>query len=95
MKSYTLESYYNELHNIQKREDRIISEAEWYIDNRTSIRDVADNFMISKSTVYDDFTIRLKALDYDLYKEAMSILHYNNIHSYEKMIANKSYNKTR
>ena len=90
-----LENCYNKLLNQEKREKRILEEATWYTDNRSSIRDVADNFMVSKSTVYDDFTIRLKALDYDLYKEAMSILHYNNIHSYEKMIANKSYNKTR
>lgn len=87
-----IESYYNEIVNQQKREDRILAEADWFIDNRTSIRDVADNFSIGKSTVHRDFTIYLKHLDYDKYKEVMSILHYNKINSCNKM---NNYNRTK
>lgn len=64
---------------------RTINEANWYLDHRTSIRDVAENFMVSKSTVHRDFTIRLKEYDRDLYSEVVYLLRFNKKHTVEKM----------
>lgn len=45
-------------------------------------RDVADNFMVGKSTVWLDFTKRLKHID-----RVHWLLSYNKRHSVEKMNA--------
>lgn len=37
-----------------EREKWIIDEANWYLDNQSSVRDVAANFMVGKSTVWRD-----------------------------------------
>lgn len=66
-------------------EQRAIDEAQWYIDHRSSVRDVAENFMVSKSTVYTDFTHRLKHINQDLYGEVLTLLHYNKAHCIDKM----------
>lgn len=68
-------------------EQRIRDEAQWYIDHRSSVRDVAENFMVSKSTVYRDFTQCLKYIDSDLYGEVLVLLSYNKAHCIDKMAA--------
>lgn len=68
-----------------EREKRIIAEAEWYLDHQSSVRDVAANFMVGKSTVWDDFTKRLKHIDMELYDRVRWLLTYNRRHSVEKM----------
>lgn len=50
-------------------------------------RDVADNFMVGKSTVWLDFTKRLKHIDMELYDRVHWLLSYNKRHSVEKMNA--------
>ena len=70
-----------------EREKRIIDEANWYLDNQSSVRDVAANFMVGKSTVWDDFTKRLKYIDMELYDRVRWLLSYNRRHSVEKMNA--------
>lgn len=76
---------YNQMIKQDEIESRVRNEAEWYLDERTSIRDVAENFCISKSTVYKDLSERLKYIDYDLYDEVRCLLHYNRVHAVEKM----------
>lgn len=66
-------------------EQRVKDEAQWYIDHRSSVRDVAEHFKISKSTVYTDFTQRLKYIDQDLYEKVLMLLHYNKVHCIDKM----------
>lgn len=66
-------------------EQRVRDEAQWYIDHRSSVRDVAENFMVSKSTVYKDFTQCLKYIDQDLYGEVLALLRYNKEHCIDKM----------
>lgn len=70
-----------------EREKRIVAEANWYLDNQSSVRDVAANFMVGKSTVWDDFTKRLKHIDMELYDRVRWLLSYNRRHSVEKMNA--------
>ena len=67
-----------------EREKRIVAEANWYLDNQSSVRDVAANFMVGKSTVWDDFTKRLKYIDMELYDRVRWLLSYNRRHSMEK-----------
>lgn len=76
---------YNKVLKEQQREQRIVDEAKWYLDNKSSIRDVAKNFMISKSTIWLDFTERLKYINTELYDEVKYLLKYNRIHCVEKM----------
>lgn len=76
---------YSQLKQQMEREQRILDEANWYLDHKSSVRDVADNFCRSKSGVYRDFTVELKWLDYDLYQEVLVLLSYNKRHCVEKM----------
>ena len=70
-----------------EREKRIIDEANWYLDNQSSVRDVAANFMVGKSTVWRDFTVCLKHIVMELYDRGRWLLSYNRKHSGEKMDA--------
>lgn len=72
-----------------EREKRIIDEANWYLDNQSSVRDVAANFMVSKSTVWRDFTVCLKYIDTELYDRVRWLLSYNRKHSVDKMNASR------
>lgn len=77
----------DKLQQEQEREQRIIDEAHWYLDNKSSVRDVAANFMVGKSTVWRDFTKSLKHIDIELYDRVCWLLSYNKKHSVEKMNA--------
>ena len=41
-----MEQEYAKMIREYEREKRIIDEANWYLDNKSSVRDVADNFMV-------------------------------------------------
>ena len=82
-----MEQEYARMIREYEREKRIIDEANWYLDNKSSVRDVADNFMVVKSTVWLDFTKRLKHIDMELYDRVHWLLSYNRRHSVEKMNA--------
>jgi putative DeoR family transcriptional regulator (stage III sporulation protein D) len=61
-----------------KIEDRILSEAQWIIDNpRTSIRQLAGEFCMSKSQVHRDLH-ELRFIDDDLYIQVKIILRSHN-----------------
>lgn len=43
-------------------EDRIVEEANYLVNNRSTVRETAKHFGVSKSTVHNDITVQLKKL---------------------------------
>ena len=58
-------------------EERCVILARYLIDNNATVRAVARNFGISKSTVHKDVTQILKNVDQTLYAQAKDILEIN------------------
>lgn len=56
---------------------RAIELAEYIIENQTTVRDAAKKFGISKSTVHNDVSERLKKLNPSLYADVRKILDIN------------------
>lgn len=56
---------------------RTIDEAQYMLDTKKTIREIAQVFNVSKSTVHKDLHERLIEINYDLYKEIDSILKYH------------------
>ena len=56
---------------------RVYSIASSIVDNGLTVREAAKRFNVSKSTVHSDVTMRLEALDYDLYNEVRQVLDFN------------------
>lgn len=52
---------------------RVLNEASHVINTKDTIRVTADKFNVSKSTVYNDLSDRLKKLDNDLSKKINNI----------------------
>lgn len=57
--------------------NRVKKEAKYMSENRTTVRQTAKEFKISKTTVHDDITQRLKKVDGELYKEVREVIDYN------------------
>ena len=57
--------------------DRVINESNYIINTGKTIREVADIFGVSKSTVHNDITKRLLEIDKKLYEKVSSILQYH------------------
>lgn len=64
-----MKSYYNE--------DKIIAMANYILDNKTTIRATAKHFNIPKSTVHQDLTVKLKYINYSLYKQIKILMEDN------------------
>ncbi len=58
-------------------EERAIELAHYVIENKSTVREVAKKFYISKSTVHKDIAERLALLDRDLYLEVKQVLEEN------------------
>ena len=58
----------------QEMEERILNEAFYIIKTKQSIRNVAEAFKISKSSVHKDLTIRLEVINPSLYSIVSEIL---------------------
>ena len=56
---------------------RVIDEANYMLDTKKTIREIAKIFNVSKSTVHKDLHERLLDIDYNLYEEIDSILKYH------------------
>ncbi len=56
---------------------RAITEAEYIIKTKATVRDTAKAFDVSKSTVHKDVAERLKNIDLALYGEVKKILDFN------------------
>lgn len=57
--------------------DRVINESNYIIETNKTIREVADKFGVSKSTVHNDVRKRLMEIDKKLYEKVSSILEYH------------------
>lgn len=57
--------------------NRIIKESEYIINTGQTIRQVANIFEVSKSTVHKDLSHRLLEIDQNLYKKVAEILKYH------------------
>lgn len=57
--------------------NRVLREAEYIINTKDTIRNIAKVFNVSKSTVHKDLKERLIDLDEYLYNEVSSILKYH------------------
>ena len=58
-------------------EERTIQLAKYLIENGATVRQAAEQFGISKSTVHKDITTRLKKLNTALYDSAQEVLRTN------------------
>lgn len=58
-------------------EERACDLASYLIDNRTTVRDAAARFGISKSTVHKDLTERLQRVNPGLYAQVRQLLDWN------------------
>ena len=58
-------------------EDRCVILAKYLIDNKSTVRAVAREFNVSKSTVHKDVTQVLKSVDVKLYGQVKEILEIN------------------
>ena len=56
---------------------RVIDEANYMIDTKQTIREIAKIFNVSKSTVHKDLHERLIDIDFKLYQQIDSILKYH------------------
>lgn len=56
---------------------RVIDEAKFIVNTKDTIRQVADVFKVSKSTVHKDMQKRLIFLNSNLYDKVSSILNYH------------------
>lgn len=57
--------------------ERVIREARYITQYRTTVRETAKALGFSKSTVHKDITTRLRLIDPSLYKEVKSLLSFN------------------
>jgi len=57
--------------------NRVLKEAEYIINTKDTIRDIAKVFNVSKSTVHKDLKERLFDIDEYLYNEVSTILKYH------------------
>lgn len=56
---------------------RILDEAEFMIETKKTIREIATVFKVSKSTVHKDLHERLMYVNKDLYSKVVDILQYH------------------
>lgn len=57
--------------------ERVIKEAEYIIETKSTVRAAALHFNISKSTVHKDVTERLKEIDKQLFNDVREVLNTN------------------
>ena len=57
--------------------ERVFKESKYIIDTGKTVREIAKDFEVSKSTVHKDLTDRLLEIDNNLYKKVSKILQYH------------------
>lgn len=57
---------------------RVISEANYIIITNKTVREISKYFKVSKSTVHDDLSKKLKNIDLNLYNKVNKILNYHS-----------------
>lgn len=75
--------------------ERIISMANFILENHTTIRATAKEFNIPKSTVHHDLSTKLKYINYSLFKEVKKLLeeNFNIKHIHGGMSTKNKYEK--
>lgn len=63
--------------NSEEIDERVLKEAMQMIKDNTTVRELADWFGVSKSTVHKDVTIRLRKKNKELYDKVQIILKKN------------------
>lgn len=58
-------------------EKRTLQEAKYIIDRKTTVREVAKEFGVSKSCAHTDLSKRLKSISLNMYEEVNEILQNN------------------
>jgi putative DeoR family transcriptional regulator (stage III sporulation protein D) len=56
---------------------RVLTEAQFMLDNNLTVRKTAARFGVSKSTVHKDLSVRLKDIDRNLYLSIKALLSQN------------------
>lgn len=62
---------------MEKINTRVYEEANYLVNNKSTIREVAKVFKVSKSTVHNDLVIRLKETNRGLFLKVKDVLLYN------------------
>lgn len=57
--------------------DRVREESKYIVNTHKTIREIADEFGVSKSTVHNDLRKRLVNIDKNMYNEVSNILQYH------------------
>ena len=57
--------------------DRVLRETEYILKTNKTVREVASEFNVSKSTVHKDLRERLLEIDAELYNEVSNVLQYH------------------
>ncbi len=57
--------------------NRVLEEGQYMIDTEKTVREIAKNFGISKSTIHKDLRERLLEIDTDMYEKVSRILQYH------------------
>ena len=58
-------------------EVRVFNEAEFILKNKSTVREMSKYFLVSKSTVHYDLSVRLKRLNFELFKKVDKDLKFN------------------
>ena len=58
-------------------EVRVFNEAEFILKNKSTVREMSKYFLVSKSTVHYDLSVRLKRLNFELFKKVDKVLKFN------------------
>lgn len=61
----------------QQMESMIIKEAKYFIENKSTVRETAKHFKVSRSKVHRDLTKQLKNISFDLYIKCKDIIEIN------------------
>lgn len=56
---------------------RVLNAASYTIKNKSTIRETAEELDVSKTTIHDDLTVKLRLVDINLFKEVLSVLKVN------------------
>ena len=81
-----MENLYKRMNTKEKRQTEAISIADWLIDHGSSIRKLAEEFCMLKSTVNRRITVDLRDVDYDRWKQCQSILKFHKDDAVNRML---------
>lgn len=60
-----------------KVQRRVLEEAKIFLQDRSTVREVAKKVSASKSTIHKDFVEKLPLINNDIYEEVSALLNYN------------------